>query len=180
MRCVPGTGDELYLATPEAGGWHLPQVVEAYQLLAFAVEYRAAADEATARSRARRQTCLGDAGGHGGTGSAVSGEDVGDEVVEWQRRARCGEDRGEGPRIMLADWAVKPMPMAGLGRRAASICAADATGGVPKMTKPAVSGMAGVASSAMCPPRLQAITTASRAATASANPARMAAYPGSV
>ena len=65
--------------------------------------------------------------------------------------------------------------MAGFGRNASPIWAAEATGGVPKTTYPAAAGMAGAASSAMCPPRLHPTTTASAAPVAWANPASTAA-----
>jgi len=62
--------------------------------------------------------------------------------------------------------------MIGFGRNASPIWAADATGGVPKITNPGVAGMAGAASSAICPPRLQPTTTASPASVAAAKAAR--------
>jgi hypothetical protein len=66
---------------------------------------------------------------------------------------------------------VKPTFMAGFGRKASAIWPTEATGGVPNTTYPAAAGMAGAASSAMCPPRLQPTTTASVAPAASANAA---------
>src|ERR1700747_106636 len=50
--------------------------------------------------------------------------------------------------------AVKPAFIAGFGRNASANCAADPTGGVPKMTKPAAPGSGGAASSNILPPRL--------------------------
>ena len=52
--------------------------------------------------------------------------------------------------------------IAGFGRNASAICAGEAFGGAPKMTKPLASGNAGAASITIWPPRLQPTTTASR------------------
>jgi hypothetical protein len=51
--------------------------------------------------------------------------------------------------------------MAGLGKKALSIAGGKASGGVPKMTKPAAFGRSGAASRTICPPRLQPTKTAS-------------------
>ena len=140
-----------------------PQVVQADQLLALALEDRPAAGPASRRcptwspNRPRRCSPSARRGPRRRSPGCQATNLVQPIAPSPPRRS---SPRRPVPRPRLTP-PVNPTFIAGLGRKASAIWAAADTGGAPNTTNPAASGSAGAASSAMCPPRLQPTITAS-------------------
>lgn len=94
---VAGAGDQLHGAAPQGRDGQLPQVVEADQLLAPALQDGQRPREGAGDRDLVGEPARADAGEQAGPGRAVGPQDVGDELVQRQGRTGCGEAPGVGP-----------------------------------------------------------------------------------